>query len=85
MKHVVTSTGFEIDVDEQCIDDMELFDAVAESQKGNVIAVTTVIGKIFGERKQALYDHVRDESGRVPTQAVVSELTEVFEAIGEKK
>lgn len=78
MKHIKTSTGFEADIDDSCIDDMELFDAVAELQAGNVFSVPTVINKLCGEHKKDLYDHCRLESGRVPTQAVVSEITDIF-------
>jgi len=84
MKHIKTATGFEADIDESCIDDMELFDAVAELQGGNVFAVPTVINKLCGEHKKELYDHCRLENGRVPTQAVITEITEIFTALNAK-
>lgn len=84
VKHIKTRTGFEMDIDDSCIDDMELFEAVADLQAGNTLAVPTVIRKIFGENKKALYDHCRLESGRVPTQAISNEIAEVFEALNAK-
>ena len=32
VKHIKTKTGFEADIDDCCIDDMELFEAVADLQ-----------------------------------------------------
>lgn len=84
VKHVKTKTGFEMDLDDSCIDDMELFEAVADAQSGNMLAVATIIRKVFGENRKALYDHCRLEDGRVPTQAVSDEITEVFEALNAK-
>ena len=81
VKHIKTTTGFEMDIDESVIDDMELFDAVAAIQGGDVFAVPTVIDKLCGEQKKALYDHCRLGSGRVPTQAVVAEITDIFNGL----
>lgn len=84
VKHIKTSTGFEMEIDDSCLDDMELFEAVADLQGGNNLAVPIVVRKIFGKDKKALYDHCRLESGRVPTQAISEEIREVFEALNGK-
>ena len=84
VKHIKTRTGFEMEIDDSCIDDMELFEAVADLQGGNTLAIPTVIRKICGEHKKALYDHCRLESGRVPTQAITEEITDIFTALNAK-
>ena len=84
VKHVKTKTGFEIDVDEDCLDDAEVFDALADMQAGNAIAIPVVIDKICGGAKKALYDHCRLENGRVPLQKVSDEIGEIIEAINGK-
>jgi hypothetical protein len=84
VKHIKTKTGFELDIDDSCIDDMELLDAVANLQSGDTFAIPVVISKICGESKKALYDHCRLESGRVPTRAVAEEINAIFEAINAK-
>lgn len=84
IKHIKTSTGFEADIDDSCIDDMELFEAITDLQAGSVLAVPTVINKLCGEHKKALYDHCRLESGRVPTQAVIAEVTDIFTELNAK-
>ncbi len=84
VKHIKTRTGFEMEIDDSCIDDMELFEAVADLQGGNTLAIPTVIRKVCGEYKKALYDHCRLESGRVPTQAITEEITDIFTALNAK-
>ena len=84
IKHIKTATGFEADIEDSVIDDMELFDSIAELQAGDIMAVPSVINKLVGEQKKALYDHVRLENGRVPTQAVVSEITEILTELNGK-
>lgn len=85
MKRVNTSTGFSCDIDETCIDDLELFDMIVEMEGGNAKMTPKVITKILGEEgKRALYDHVRDAQGRVPMGAAAAELTQIFEALGKK-
>ncbi len=84
MKHIKTSTGFEADIDDSCIDDMELFEAVADLQSGNAMAIPIVVKKVGGAYKQALYDHCRLPDGRVPVQAVSNEIGEIFNALNAK-
>ncbi len=84
VKHIVTKTGFELDIEDSCLDDMELFDAVVDLQVGNMMAVPTVVSKICGSSKKALYDHCRLEDGRVPTKAVADEIGAIFEALNAK-
>lgn len=85
VKHIKTKTGFEMDLDESVTDDMELFEAIAEVDSGNMMKVPVVIGKLCGDQKKALYDHVRTEDGRVPMQAISEEITDIFEALNAKK
>lgn len=84
IKHIKTSTGFEADIDDSCIDDMELFDAVAELQGGDAMAIPVIISKVGGAHKKALYDHCRLPDGRVPVQAVSTEIGEIFVALNAK-
>lgn len=84
VKRIKTRSGFEMELDDSCLDDMELFDAVVELQNGNTLAASTVIRKICGENRKALYDHCRLEDGRVPTQAIADEITDIFEGMNAK-
>lgn len=73
-----------MELDDSCLDDMELFDAVADLQNGNALAASTVVRKICGENRKAMYDHCRLEDGRVPTQAITDEITDIFEGLNAK-
>lgn len=79
MKHLKLDNGFELDVDEAAFQDMELFDAVADMEAGNVLALSKVTAKILGGQKAALYDFLRDEAGRVPIEAVSAAVVEIFQ------
>lgn len=84
IKHIQTKTGFEMEIDDSCIDDMELFEAITDLQDGNTMAIPTVVRKICGANKKALYDHCRTEDGRVPMQAISDEINDIFEVLGAK-
>ena len=84
VKHIKTATGFEADIDDVCIDDMELFEAVVDVQGGDATAIPTVVRKLGGIHKQALYDHCRLPDGRVPVEAVAEEIGEIFKALNAK-
>ena len=84
IKHIQTKTGFEMEIDDSCIDDMELFEAITDLQDGNTMAIPTVVRKICGVTMKALYDHCRTEDGRVPMQAISDEINDIFEVLGAK-
>lgn len=84
VKHIKTKTGFEADIDDSCIDDMELFEAVVDLQAGETMAIPVIIRKVGGIHKRALYNHCRLPDGRVPVQAVSEEIAEIFVALNAK-
>lgn len=74
-----TSTGFSWEIEEDALDDMELLDALTDLDGGKLNAVSPVCLHLLGERQRAaLYDHNRDESGRVRVSAVSNELGEIL-------
>lgn len=81
-----TKTGFVFSVNANAMYDMEIVDALAEAEAKDPIkylnAVSKICNKVFGKEKQRLYDHVRTEDGRVPVEAIESEIMDVFNAIG---
>lgn len=83
MKQGKTNSGFEFEVDENAINDMEIIDAFVEIQDGNPAAYNTVVKKLFTpEQKKALYDHVRTD-GRVPLDKLAVEINDVLSLLGE--
>lgn len=84
MKKGKTKSGFEYEIDENLLDDMELIDAMAAAQGEDPTQISTVVVKVFGkEQRKRLYDHLRTEDGRVPVTDVANTITEVIESIGD--
>lgn len=75
-----TKSGFDFSIDESALNDMELFEALVEVDKGNTLALSSVCNRILGAQKAALYDHLRNEDGRVPMDAVIEAVGEMFAA-----
>lgn len=84
MKKGKTASGFDFEIDENVLDDMELIDAMAASQGDDPTQISTVVIKIFGEdQRKRLYDHVRTDDGRVPVTEVANIITEIIDSLGE--
>lgn len=83
IKKGVTASGFEFEIDDAVINDMELIDAIADSMDDNPLAFSKVCAKLLGsEQRKKLYDHVR-ENGRVPLEKISAEITDIFNAFGD--
>ena len=83
MQKVITKSGFECLVDKKQMDDMELVDKIAEADAGNPLAVSAVTEKVLGkEQKAKLYNHLRNEDGRVPIEKVGEEIVEIITSLG---
>lgn len=77
--------GFSFDVDENALDNMELIDAMAEAQEENPAMFSKAVLLLLGkEQRKKLYDHIRDDNGRVSVEAVTNSFVEIFEALGEQ-
>lgn len=84
MKKGILKNGFEFEVDENVLDDMELIDALSESQGENPLAISEVTKKLLGkEQRKRLYDHLRRDNGTVPIEEVSDAVVEMIEALGE--
>lgn len=78
----VTKTGFKFSVDKNCMNDMELVDVLADTSMDDAFRMSHVIKKLLPmDQRAALYDHVRVD-GRVPVDAVVAAVEDIFAAIG---
>lgn len=74
-----TSTGFAWQIEEDALDDMELLDALAEIDRGKLDAVSAACLHLLGKDQRArLYEHRRDERGRVRISDVSAELGEIL-------
>lgn len=73
-----TSTGFEFDIEDERLDDMELVDIMAEIDE-NPLLMPKLCKMLLGEeQKKRLYDHLRSEDGRVPIEATTNANQRIF-------
>lgn len=77
--------GFEYEVDDALLNDMELLDALSEAQSENPLSMSTVVKKLLGdEQKKKLYDIVRKKDGTVPIEKVTQSIVDIFQSIGDE-
>ena len=80
-----TSMGFEFDIEDERLDDMELVDIMAEIDE-NPLLMPKLCKMLLGEeQKKRLYDHLRSEDGRVPIEATTNAIQEIFNSPGDLK
>lgn len=80
-----TKSGFNYEIDENTLDDMELLEMFSNLEENPMIIVKALNKMLGEEQKEDLYDHVRTEDGRVPYEAFIEELTEIFNKEAEIK
>ena len=76
-----TSSGFVFELPDDVMNDMELFEDLRDMDRGDATAMVSVVQRLMGDQKKALYDHLRTESGRVPIDKVTNEILEIFSQI----
>lgn len=86
MRKITLSDGFEMELSEDAMDNMELVDALTEMKNDNdTLAVSKITRLILGEEnRRKLYDHIRLEDGRVPVKSLSKAVAEIIHAYGEK-
>lgn len=73
-----TESGFNYEIEEEELDDIELLELLADVG-ANPLLVPKIVTKVLGnDQKKALYDHVRDKNGRASTTRVSEEFTEIL-------
>lgn len=82
----VTKNGFVFEITDERADNMELIDALADVDDGNLLAVSKVLTLLLGpEQKKKMYDFVRTEDGIVSAQTVSEMIVEILAAKKETK
>ena len=80
-----TRTGFVFEVDENAFNDMEVVDVLSSEEMDATYKMSVLVSRMLGEnQKKALYDHLRDASGRVPVDAVEREMEDIFAVFGQQ-
>ena len=82
----ITKSGFEFEIAENVMDNMELVDILADDDTDMVYRVSKIARLVLGkEQKQRLYDHHREDDGRVPVEAVYEDISEIFQSFKQGK
>ena len=85
MKKIVLENGLELEVNEQCLNNMELLDALEEMTEGDELSMSKVVKLMLGkENRKKLYDSIRLKDGRVPLEGIDKCLTEIMMLLGEQ-
>lgn len=86
MSHVILPCGFEGDIDENAINDMEFLDALTELQEGDPTALSKMCSLLFTKaEKKRFYDACRNEDGRAEPEKVSEQVTELLKQLNNKK
>lgn len=83
-KGITKSGGIRYAVEKKALDNMELVDALAESEE-SPLAISKVATLLFGAKgKKDIYEQIKKQhDGVVPSEAFTAVIQEIFEAIGE--
>lgn len=75
----VTKSGFWFKLDDEVVDDYDILEDLCEIDRGNGAKIPGILERILGkEQKEALKNHVRTETGRVPTSKMMEEMMEIL-------
>lgn len=85
MFEVKTSTGLELTIDQDRLENYELFEAIAAEESGDSSAMVRIVNLLLGDEAKKLKDHVRTEKGLVPISALGAEIKDVFEQVKDLK
>lgn len=77
----VTETGFECEVDENVVNDWEFVEILADASEGNVLAAIPAMKIMLSKDGYArLKEHCRDENGKISTERMFIEFTDILAA-----
>lgn len=82
----VTKSGFEYELQDNVMDNMELVDLLADDSTDITFRISKIIKLMFSpEQHKKLYDIHRTEDHRVPVKEVYEDICEIFSSFGAGK
>lgn len=75
------TNGFEYKIDDDRFDDYEMFEKLCaiDRDENNISLIVEVFKELLGDKQyDALKEHLRNEKGRISTQAMVEALHEIL-------
>lgn len=74
-----TRTGFNFEITKSSLENYELIEALGELEE-SPLALPRVVRLLLGDKAEDLKDHVRDNFGLVPVNALSEEIKDIFGA-----
>lgn len=87
MTNIKLSCGFEAEVDEEAINDVEMLEGLNDLREGDVTAFIRIL-KLFGMEKEDrnnLYQAIKGENRRAPIDKLMEQINEIFGQLNSKK
>lgn len=73
-----TESGFEYKIPEENLNNYELVEVLGEMEKNPLLLSKTVTLLLGEEQREELKEHLRTESGTIPTDLMANEIMEIF-------
>lgn len=73
-----TKSGFEYEIPEENLNNYELVETLGELEANPLLISKTVDLLLGKEQKEKLKEHLRTDSGMVPTDKISEEIMEIF-------
>ena len=75
----ITESGFNFEIEEEAIDDYELFENLCAIDNGDISKIPIVADGYLGkEQLKRLKEHCRNENGRISTTKMIDEITQIM-------
>lgn len=82
---VTTDSGFECEINENVLDDIEILEMIEAIDDGRISMIRKVLGRILKDDAARLEEHVRTEDGRIPVTALLAEFQDFIAKIKDLK
>lgn len=79
-----TKSGFKFEADDEAMDDIEFIELLAQADESPTVLPKIAKIVLGDEQYKALKEHLRNKKGRVPVEAVLNALEEIFESAGDE-
>lgn len=79
-----THTGFNFEIAPDALEDVETLEMLAKVQNGDGLKLFNVLERLLGlEQKDKLYEHIRNETGKVMINDLAAELEDIMSSLSE--
>lgn len=76
---MVLANGFECSVDENALDDWELFESICAVDKGDMTALPAIVEAFLGaDQKAGLIAHIKAQKGKAGVSDIASAVAEII-------